>query len=236
MERTDVIEKLMHFNLNRQEALLYVCLWEHGNLSGYEAAKLTGISRSNVYAALSTLTDKGAAFVIESNTTLYQAVKPEEFLSNKLMHLEEDKQYLLQHMPQNIIKEDGYITIQGSRNIMDKVRYMIAHCELRLYLAACGDIIREFEQELSEARKRNLKIVIMSDADYSYLATQFYQDEPKKGQIRLITDSSYVLTGEIWGGNSDTCLYSGQKNLVTIMKETLKNKILLLESEQGKLQ
>ena len=78
MEKTGVIERLMNFNLSRQEALVYLCLWEHGKLTGYEAGKLTGISRSNVYGALNVLADKGAAIITETNTTLYSAVEPEE--------------------------------------------------------------------------------------------------------------------------------------------------------------
>lgn len=231
MEKTDVIEKLMHFNMSRQEAIVYACLWEHGKLTGYEASKLTGISRSNVYGALNVLADKGAAIITESNTTLYSAVSPEEFLTNKLRHLEEDKKFLVENMPNITPNEEGYLTIQGYRNIKDKIQYMIEHCDMRLYLAASGNIIKEFDEVLSEAKRRNLKIVLMSDRDYSHLATKFYQDEPESGQIRLITDSTYVLTGEVQGRSSDTCLYSGQKNLVTIMKEALRNKIRLLEME-----
>lgn len=233
MEKTDVIEKLMHFNMSRQEAVVYACLWEYGKLTGYEASKLTGISRSNVYGALKVLVEKGAAIVTESNTTLYSAVNPEEFLTNKLRHLEEDKEFLVENMQQSAPNEEGYLTIRGYRNIKDKIRYMIEHCDMRLYLAASGNIIKEYEDVLSNAQKRNLKIVIMSDKDYSHLATKFYQDAPERGQIRLITDSTYVLTGELQGKNADTCLYSGQKHLVTIMKEALRNKIRLLEMERG---
>ena len=235
MEKTDVIERLMHFNMSRQEAVVYICLWEHGKLTGYEASKLTGISRSNVYGALNVLADKGAAVITESNTTLYSAVSPEEFLANKLRHLEEDKKYIIENMPKTVPKEEGYLTIQGYRNIKDKIQYMIEHCEMRLYLAASGEIIKEFEEVLAEAKKRELKIVIMSDREYRHLATKFYRDAPEAGQIRLITDSTYVLTGELKGKSSDTCLYSGQKNLVTIMKEALRNKIHLLELEGGRL-
>lgn len=231
MKKTDVIEKLMNFNLSRQEALVYVCLWEQGKLTGYEASKLTGISRSNVYGALKALADKGAAVVTEGSTTMYHAVEPEEFLSNKIFHMEEDKKYLVEHMPKTVKYEDGYITVQGYKNIKDKIRNMIEHCDMRLYLAAGSNIIMEFEDILSEAKKKGLKIVLMSDRDYSHLATRFYLDEPEDGQIRLITDSAFVLTGELHGKSTDTCLYSGQKNLVIIMKEALRNKIRLLELE-----
>lgn len=231
MQRTDVIERLMRFNLNRQEAQLYVCLWEHGKLTGYEASKLTGISRSNVYGALSVLTDKGAAIVTESNTTLYSAVEPEEFLSNKLRHLEEDKQYLIEHLPRTTKDSQGYMTLQGSHNIKDKIYNMILNCEMRLYLAAEWNVIEELREVLQKANDRGLKIVIISDRDYSQLATKFYLDRSDPGQVRLITDSAYVLTGEFSRKSTDTCLYSGQENLVTIMKEALRNKIRLLEIE-----
>ena len=231
MKNTDVIERLMHFNLSRQEAIIYVCLWENGQLTGYEASKLTGISRSNVYGALNVLADKGAAIVTEANTTLYSAVEPEEFLSNKVRHLEEDKAFILANMPKNEVKEDGYLTICGYRNIKDKIRNMIKRCDMRLYFAASGSILREFEDVLTEAKEKGLKIVLMSDRDYRHLATQFYEDESMDGQVRLITDSAYVLTGQLQGLSSDTCLYSGQNNLVTIMKEALRNKIRLLEME-----
>ena len=130
MEKTDVIERLIHFNLTRQEAVVYICLWENGTLTGYEASKLTGISRSNVYGALNGLVDKGAAVITESNTTLYSALSPEEFLNNKLRHLEEEKQFLIENMPQTAPKEEGYLTIRGYANIKDKIRYMIEHCDM----------------------------------------------------------------------------------------------------------
>lgn len=231
MEKTDVIERLMHFNLSRPEAVVYICLWENGSISGYEASKLTGISRSNVYGALNALVEKGAAVITETNTTLYSALNPEEFLNNKLRHLEQDRKYIIEALPQVAKESEGYITIQGSRNIKDKVYNMIHSCNMRLYMAAGGYIIEEFADVLKGAKERGLKIVLMSDKDYSHLATKFYRDLSQEGQLRLITDSTYVLTGEVKNTSMDTCLYSGENNLVTIMKEALRNKIRLLELE-----
>lgn len=39
------------------------------------------------------------------------------------------------------------------------------------------------------------------------------EEEQQMDQIRLIMDSEYILTGTVTGKSSDTCLYSGQKNL-----------------------
>ena len=55
----DNVERLMEFGLTRHEASLYILLTLEGSLNGYEAAKQSGISRSNAYNALAGLVDKG---------------------------------------------------------------------------------------------------------------------------------------------------------------------------------
>ena len=47
MEEAAIIEQLTLFGLSRQEAAIYLCLLKNEELTGYEVAKLTGISRSN---------------------------------------------------------------------------------------------------------------------------------------------------------------------------------------------
>ena len=67
MEQKQYVEYLLHFGLTRQEALIYVELLVKGKQTGYEIAKETGISRSNVYSVLAALAEKGAAYVIEES-------------------------------------------------------------------------------------------------------------------------------------------------------------------------
>ena len=71
------------------------------------------------------------------------------------------------------------------------------------------------------------KVVILSD-DFELENAIYHKTQTEKNQIRLITDSRFVLTGILSGNVHDTCLYSGQQNLVDVMKEALKNKIELL--------
>ena len=99
MDEMSFIEKLMVFGLTRQEASIYLCLYRNGILTGYEAAKLTGISRSNVYNALAGLAEKGAAYLLEGNSSKYMAVPVEEFCDNKLRMMENTKKWLKENMP-----------------------------------------------------------------------------------------------------------------------------------------
>ena len=83
MEQTSFTERLMEFGLTRQEASIYQCLLTEGKVTGYEVAKQTGISRSNAYNSLASMTEKGAAYLVEeASTRKYVPVPLNEFCKN----------------------------------------------------------------------------------------------------------------------------------------------------------
>lgn len=222
------LDNLVSFGLTRQEAQIYSTLLLHGQMTGYEVSKETGISRSNVYAALSALVEKGAAYLIEGESTKYTPVAIKKFTENVLSDLSRKAKDLEKNAPQQLVQQEGYITILGAANIRNKIREMLLATELRLYIMAPAAIISEFDAELQELITAGKKVVILSD-NYKLKGAKIYETKPEEGQIRFITDSAYVLTGELTGNSHDSCLYSGQQNLVSVMKEALKNKIILLE-------
>ena len=286
LEKNTVTDCLISFGLTRQEAVIYETLLAHGEMTGYEVSKETGISRSNAYASLAGLADKGAAYLIKAEAVKYTPVPVPQFVESSLASLAEKGEFLKANAPARRDSSEGYITIQGAANIRGKIRQMLADMEHRLYLMASSDIVAQFAGELSEQISGGKKVVLLTDALPSELAgtlgaaTQMaksrktaaepptvaaksqrkvvqtaqkeqvasahndesagatttggqqesavYVTDAEPGQIRLIVDSAYVLTGEFTGSESDTCLYSGQKNLVSVMKEALKNKITLL--------
>ena len=227
MAETKIIDILTEFSLTRQEASIYAALLNHGDMTGYEVAKDTGFSRSNVYAALNALVEKGAAYLVEGEATKYRPVEIKTFTSNKIAELKKSAEYLEKHGPQKVISADGYITIVGAKNIRNKMREMLSKTELRLYLMAPAQIVKDFEEELKRLVSEGKKIVLLTQ-DYSLKGAKVYNTKVDEGQIRFITDSAYVLTGELTDDEHNTCLYSGQKNLVEVMKEALKDKISLL--------
>ena len=227
MAETKIIDILTEFSLTRQEASIYAALLNHGDMTGYEVAKDTGFSRSNVYAALNALVEKGAAYLVEGEATKYRPVEIKTFTSNKIAELKKSAEYLEKHGPQKVVSAEGYITIVGAKNIRNKMREMLSKTELRLYLMAPAQIVKDFEEELKRLVSEGKKIVLLTQ-DYSLKGAKVYNTKVDEGQIRFITDSAYVLTGELTDDEHNTCLYSGQKNLVEVMKEALKDKISLL--------
>ena len=230
MADTKIIDILTEFSLTRQEASIYTALMNHGDMTGYEVAKDTGFSRSNVYAALTALVEKGAAYLVQGDVTKFRPVEIKTFTSNKINELTKSAEYLEKHAPRKVIPCDGYISIIGAKNIKNKIRQMLKETELRLYMMAPADVLEEFETELTEIVKAGKKVVLLTQG-FKLSGAKIYETKPEPGQLRFITDSSYVLTGDLTGDEHDTCLYSGQKNLVEVMKEALKDKITLLSGK-----
>lgn len=233
MDESGILERMMSFGLTRLEAGIYICLFKNGELTGYEVAKQTGISRSNVYGGLSGLADKGAAYLIEGAANKYAAVPIEEFCDNKIRNMQKEKDFLIKNMPVMAVAEEGYITIEGAKNIKDKILTMLEKAKQRIYLSAPESFIESIREELTEAVERKIKLVLITDKDIGIRDTVQYLTEKKEKQIRLIIDSVYVLTGDVKGEKSDTCLYCGQKNFVNVFKEVLRNEIKLIELTEG---
>lgn len=225
----ELVEQLIRFGLTRQESTIYITLQINGELTGYEVAKLTGISRSNTYTALAGLVDKGAAYVMEGNVTKYTAVSFQEFSNNFIRSLSDVQEQIINTLPKRKKETDGYITITGEHHILDKLRNTLLEAEHRIYLAVSSEVLDSLHNELITLIEKNIKIVIITNKPYKLKDATIYQKENTNNQIRLIVDSYKVLTGELSDKNFSTCLYSKNKNLVAVFKEMLQNEITLLK-------
>jgi len=229
----DAVELLVQFGLTRQEAQIYMTLLTEGDLNGYEVAKITGISRSNTYTSLAALVDKGGAFVIEGTVTRYTPVPVEEFCNNKIRKLQEIKMELCKNIPAKRDEVEGYITIKGKTHILNKMKNMVSEAKERIYFSASKQILEYILPEIKDAISRGIKVVLITDVSNSLEGAIIYFTEKSHRQIRLIVDSANVLTGDIDDGEHSTCLYSKKKNLVDLIKDSLRNEIKLIEIMKG---
>lgn len=225
----DTPAMLTAFGLTQQEAKLYISLHGHGSATGYEIARLTGISRSNAYAGLASLVDKGAANVIDGKPQLFRAVPVAEFCANRIRNLSEFGQALERELVLVDEEDCPYLTIRGSRNIADKVKTIIAATKTRIYLAMPGHLLRGFIPMLEELAGRGVKVVAVSNGRVRIPGGVVHQSLHLPDSIRVIGDSAMTLTGELDGSDECTCLYSVKKNLVNLIRDSIKNEIRVIE-------
>lgn len=233
MESNAFTERLTEFGLTRQEACIYQCLLTEGKTTGYEVAKQIGISRSNAYGSLASMTEKGAAYLVEEGSTRkYVPVPLEEFCRNCIRGLENSRGWLLKHKPTEKAHVEGYITIEGDANILNKAKNLLGKVEERAYISCTRNYLLLLVEELEKLTDARKKVVIVTDQPVSFKNTRVYVGGPRGREIGIITDSKYVLTGEYGEGSINTCLYSGQKNFVELYKRALANEIKLLAIQE----
>lgn len=226
-------EKLLQFGLTRQEASIYLCLLRNRELSGYEVSKLTSISRSNVYSALARLVEQGAAYLLEGETNRYTAVPVDDFCQNRIRELDRLKNELIAQIPQIEPNTEGYITVSSHKHIMNKIYNMLAHVEYRVYLSMPIQYFESVREQLERLIAEGKKVVLLISEPIELEGCILYITGKQDRQLRLIVDSAYVLTGEMTGSDTDSCLYCGQRNFVNVFKDSLRNEIRLIELTGG---
>ena len=224
----ELIQALKKFGFTQQESLMYVTLCKMGAMTGYEAAKVSGISRSNAYAALSSLVEKGGAIVSSEDSSKYTAIPREELILNLRRSCESTLGFLEENLPEQEEEEAPYLTISGYGNTLDKMRNMILLAKGWVYLSVSASTVKLLTSDLENCIERGLKVVILSDEDPHLSGVVFMHNEAPAENVRIIADTSEVIVGTL-EVNRGQCLYSKNKHLVSLMREALLNEIELIK-------
>ncbi len=228
----ELLQALKKFGFTQQESLMYVTLSRHGCMTGYEAAKVAGISRSNAYAALSSLVEKGGAVISCEDTSKYVATPKQELLLTLRRSCARTIDFLAEHLPEQEEGAAPYLTVSGYENTLDKMRNMLVLAQLRIYMSMHSGNVALLREEVEDCVARGLKVVILSDEDPAISGAQYMKNSAGSGNVKLIADTSEVIVGLVEAGRGQ-CLYSRNEHLVYLMREALLNEIALIKVREG---
>ncbi|MDD4461012.1 MAG: helix-turn-helix domain-containing protein [Eubacteriales bacterium] len=228
----NLTEALIAVGLTRLEAQLYLLLHSEGPMTGYEASKQSGISRSNAYSGLAGLAEKGAAVCVEGPVRQYSAVEAAEFCRYQSRRFKEIIAVIEDGMPEQRPAREPFLTISGRDPIIQKLKDMIGQAKQRIYLGLAAREIGMIRPEIETAVERGLKVVLLTSADVQIAGTIHYAAEKVPGQIRVIADSSVIMTGTLHDDQTSSCLFSRDQALVTLFKEAMANEIKLITMDQ----
>ncbi|MBU1002022.1 MAG: TrmB family transcriptional regulator [Proteobacteria bacterium] len=226
----DIIEALKTFGLNGQEALLYVTLLTHGPLSGYEAAKRAGISRSNAYAALAGLAEKGGAMRSEQKTSKHLPTPKAEFLDVLARRSAETLKMLDRELPDRVSESAPYLTVTGHESVVQRMRAMLDGATSHVYVSVHSCELPTIATALQDCVTRGVKTVLISDACPAP-GVHHHPKPRERGQVNIIADTSAVLTGSLFPEAGAQCLYSRNNQLVRLMREAFLNELELIKRD-----
>ncbi len=218
----NLLEALKSLGFTQQEATIYIKLAGTDSMTGYEAAKSSGISRSNAYASLSNLVDKGYAYTIEGNPVHYVAVSKEDLLANAKRDFSKTVATIEDKLLTTPVSKDPYITIIGEDAILNKLKNVILQADQRIYVSVGNDILEQLEEELIIACEKGLKVVVLSSEDIS-CGEHIYYHTDRNASIKLIADTTEILAGTM-----QQSLYSKNSTLVQIIRESIIDEITII--------
>jgi len=214
-----------------QEAALYRALLEHGDLNGYEAAKETGISRSNAYHALASLVEKGFADRIEGESLRYAALPVQDLSTLLRRRTESAMAQLARSAPARKTASAPFLSVTGRDKVLEKMGLLIDTARDRVYLSAAADDLDEIRQPLESALARGIRVTVLSNRSWRLEGAVCLSRRKPRGQIRLIADGNRVLTGELNAAQA-ACVLSENVHLVSLIKDSLTQEIELVRTHQ----
>lgn len=231
-----LVEALKSLGLTSHEAQVYISNVQKGEQTGYEIANLTGIARSNVYAALASLLEKSIVYKVNEDPARYIAISPEELSARVLRSIESSSQELIDQLKPQQLDRDLVISLEGEDHILNKIIYLINHACSAIYLDAAAADLTEFAENLQQAQQRGVKVVIISLGKCPVTGMLVYENQSPASwlissgrPIRLIIDSGTMLTAELGRGKASRGLYSSNASLVMMAKHSFTQEIILAE-------
>ena len=235
-----MVSRLKELELPTQEALTYITLLMHPNITAGTLCKETGIPDSKIYYALDGLSKKGMIVVQKGNPNIYLPTSPSEAVANLKSQLTESLNEKLKEAdvlvdmlapiyesaekPEEL--EVAYI-IRGQKNIISRMKALVetARKEITVFISYPA-ILKGLKESLVEAKEKRGVTLNMA------LTPEVYEKENASdlGDIRLlccspdsistvgmiISDMKTLLTVSDW--SEESALLTQDQNLIRVAR------------------
>jgi sugar-specific transcriptional regulator TrmB len=226
-----LIAQLQNLNFTQYESRAYLSLLEHGNITGYELAKNSGIPASKIYQVLSKLMEKEVILALDSEPVKYTPLPPKEVLSRlkgdyldavKNLDSKLDEIYKKQQFSNNYIWN-----ISGREAILRRVCEFISEAKKQIYLSVWDEEVEEIKDALISANNRNAKITIVHFGENLLsIGTEFkhgreHQIRQQRGERRLAmeVDEEKVILCHFHDSGDSNAVWTTNKGLVLLAKD-----------------
>ena len=238
------INLLNRIGLTDAEAKVYLSLLQNGNLSGYEASKLSSVPRSKIYNVLESLIIKGFALFTEiENNNRYVAVAINE-VSEKIKyetnHTLEELEEELKDYPSKTDMESIW-HIKKYSNVFAKCRNIIKNTKEELFLQIWDEDLPQVIEEIKALENQNIHMGIIyysRSEDTKVPLKNFYRhglaEEKYKEMngrwITVVSDSREVIFGQIVNENTVEVIWTKSNPMIVMAKEYVRHDMYFYKS------
>lgn len=221
---------LIQLGFTLHEAKCYITLLEHDALNGYEVSKLSGIPRANAYSTLESMYEKGYVYRIDEKSVKYIAKDFMDLSKQLQKRMEESIEYLRDNLSTSKVSKERFMSVEGKKNIMIKIREMIDSAEELILIDLHHVDYKSIKDNLKAASDRDVAIYLIvmgEEVDHGF-SHVYYHEINENNIIRdfnMIAD--YEGISATLEGDHETGVFSKQRNFVQVIKEALSHDIFL---------
>ncbi|MDG0812117.1 TrmB family transcriptional regulator [Cohnella rhizosphaerae] len=233
-----MIEKLKRLGLSELEARCYVTLHEEAALSGYEVAKRVSVSRTNVYAALRSLVDKGVCRAADGDPVMYAAVPVGQVIRMLRSEFDEIADVLVKALKPKPAAASFY-NWSGEAGIRLSLRRMIASAERSIVVDIWSEDFAEFEPLLLEAEARGVVVVAITLGQVRSKLKRVRTHKRMEMWLPRDARDYYVLCdwkegfiGSFGAAGKSTALETNHPAVAHVLKQAFQHDVMMMDIER----
>ncbi|WP_339224992.1 helix-turn-helix domain-containing protein [Paenibacillus sp. FSL H8-0332] len=233
-----MIEALRKLGLSDLEARCYLALHGQPPSSGYEVAKQVSVSRSNVYAALRSLVDKGVCRTIEGEPVTFAAIPVRQVVKLLQAEFERTARLLeneLTHLP---AAPPFFSNWKGDAQVDLAVRRLAANASTEILVDIWAEDLHQIEDTLLAAEERGITVHLMVIGDIpTALSRVIVHSVPAGGpkaarNFSLLLDKETSLLGSFTRHSQASALESNHPAVLDVLQTSYYHDVVMMRIEQ----
>ncbi|CAI6017543.1 TrmB family transcriptional regulator [Cohnella sp. JJ-181] len=233
-----MIERLKRLGLSELEARCYLALHEEASLSGYEVARRVSVSRTNVYAALRSLADKGVCRAAEGDPVMYGAVPIGQVVRMLRSEFDENADVLVSELKPQAPAASFY-NWTGEANIRSSLRRMIVNAERSIVVDVWSEDFAELEPLLLDAEARGVVVVAITlgqvRSKLRHVRTHKRMEMWQSGDARdyyVLCDWKEGFIGSFGAAGNPAALETNHPAVAHVLKQAFHHDVMMMDIER----
>ena len=231
---------LKELGFTEYEAKAYLALLKESPVTGYAAAKNSGVPRSKIYEVLDSLVSRGDVIVSPGEPPLYRPLSAKELIQKKKRQSDEQLKKAeaeLSELDRTQRDTENIWNITSREAIEERLLDCIARAQDHILLEIWAEDFVCLRDALKEAAARGVRVIIVSYGEIQATFAEVYPhahssgvtDEYGSRWVVFSADSREVLTGVVSLDEKSRAAWSSHQGLVMPITEVVIHDLYIAE-------